>query len=360
MVTRNQIAIIAVIVTAIVGAGTIYAAFNNQPDRIADFQISVNPISGSVLQGGVTQITITVKSIHNYDYDVSLSAAGHPSGMIVNPQPPSNKPEPAYTSNVIITVTSNVPEGDYPIAIKGTGADGKEHTCTYTLTVKPQNPHNSNPIVNISPVGPVTLGVGQVQEFTATASGGSGLIHYQWYLDGSAVGSDSSSYSYTAGGGSHLVSCKVTDSASTPVMSSASNTVTITVPTVNISFPIAGSSVSQIVAAQGTSQNIPSGQVIWAIVYIQKIDLYFPMPAAAIVQQTGSWQTPVTIGGPNDTGLQFDIIMVGANQAGQASLIAYNQDAEKNHPGDYPGIPQLPAGIVEYSKITVTRLPWVT
>ena len=63
----------------------------------------------------------------------------------------------------------------------------------------------------------------------ATASGGSGTINYQWYLDGSAVGSNSASYSYTAAAGTHSVTCKVTDSASTPVTSPISNPVTVTV-----------------------------------------------------------------------------------------------------------------------------------
>ena len=84
------------------------------------------------------------------------------------------------------------------------------------------------PSVTVSPAS-WTLNVGQVKVFTATASGGSGSIHYQWYLDGSAVGTDSASYSYTAAGSSHSVTCRVTDSASVPVVSSASNAVSVTV-----------------------------------------------------------------------------------------------------------------------------------
>ena len=87
----------------------------------------------------------------------------------------------------------------------------------------------ASPTVSIAPVGPLTLDVGQVQMFTATASGGSGSLSYQWYLDGAAVGTNSASYSYTAAGTSHSVTCKVTDSASTPVTSPASNAVSVTV-----------------------------------------------------------------------------------------------------------------------------------
>ena len=88
---------------------------------------------------------------------------------------------------------------------------------------------NASPTVSIAPVGPLSLDAGQVQAFTASASGGTGTLSYQWFLDGSAVGSNSASYSYTAAGTSHSVTCKVTDSASTPVTSSASNAVSVTV-----------------------------------------------------------------------------------------------------------------------------------
>jgi hypothetical protein len=117
--------------------------------------------------------------------------------------------------------------------------------------------------VSIVPVGPLTLDVGQVQTFTATASGGSGTINYQWYLDGSAVGSNSASYSYTASGSSHSVTCKVTDSASTPVTSPVSNAVSVKVdsalvaPTVSASAGTVDqtqtSSLASTAASGGTS-----------------------------------------------------------------------------------------------------------
>ncbi len=88
---------------------------------------------------------------------------------------------------------------------------------------------SASPTVSVAPAGPFTLDIGQSQLFTATASGGSGSISYQWYLDGATVGSNSASYSYTAASGSHSVTCNVTDSATTPVTSPTSNAVSITV-----------------------------------------------------------------------------------------------------------------------------------
>ena len=115
--------------------------------------------------------------------------------------------------------------GSYSVTV--TVADSSSTTSTpsnaATVTV------NAAPTVSIAPAGLLALTVGQVQMFTATPSGGLGTINYQWYLDGTAAGSNSASYPYTAAGTSHSVTCTVTDSASTPVTSPASNAVSIAV-----------------------------------------------------------------------------------------------------------------------------------
>ncbi len=117
--------------------------------------------------------------------------------------------------------------------------------ATPPVTVQSNTPSvtvSASPTVSVAPVGPVKMDVGQVQVFSATPSGGSGSLSYQWYLDGSAVGSNSATYSYTAAGASHLVTCRVTDSASSPVTSPVSNAVSVTVnpalvaPTVSASL----------------------------------------------------------------------------------------------------------------------------
>ena len=97
---------------------------------------------------------------------------------------------------------------------------------------------SASPTVSIAPVGPVTLDVGQSQVFTATSSGGSGSLSYQWYLDDGVVSdATSSTYSFNRSAGLYSVTCKVTDNASTPV-TAQSNTVSVTVysaPTVSVS-----------------------------------------------------------------------------------------------------------------------------
>jgi hypothetical protein len=102
-----------------------------------------------------------------------------------------------------------------------TGAVVTSSDTTVTVAV--------SPTVSITPISQLSMDVGQVQVFTAAASGGTGIFSYQWYLDGAAVGTNSASYSYTASGTSHSITCKVTDSASTPVTSPPSNAVSVTV-----------------------------------------------------------------------------------------------------------------------------------
>ncbi len=86
----------------------------------------------------------------------------------------------------------------------------------------------ASPTVSVQPAGPINLDVGQVQTFTAVPNSGTGSLSYQWYLDGGAVGSNCASYTFTVENGTHQVSCIVTDSASVPIKSLASNNVSIT------------------------------------------------------------------------------------------------------------------------------------
>jgi hypothetical protein len=78
---------------------------------------------------------------------------------------------------------------------------------------------------------------GQSKDFTATASLGSGTLHYHWYVNGSTIGTDSSTLVFSGSAGSYHVWVNVTDSSTMPV-TSKSNTAIVTVhaaPSVSIS-----------------------------------------------------------------------------------------------------------------------------
>jgi hypothetical protein len=115
--------------------------------------------------------------------------------------------------------------GFYLLTVEVTDSLGATSAQSTAASVTVSN----SPTVSVSPVGPVTLDVGQVQLFSANAAKGSGTIHYQWYLDGDTIGSDNASYSYIASGTAHSIACTVNDSASTPVTSPFSNSVNVVV-----------------------------------------------------------------------------------------------------------------------------------
>ena len=99
----------------------------------------------------------------------------------------------------------------------------------------------ASPSVSIVPVGPLKMDIGQTKIFTAASLGGSGTIHYQWYVGSGSVGTDSSSYTYTASGSSASITCKVTDSASSSATSLASNAVSVTVNSVLVAPSVSAS-----------------------------------------------------------------------------------------------------------------------
>ena len=147
--------------------------------------------------------------------------------------------------------------GSYSITVTVTDSLGATSAPSSAASVTV----NSVPTVSISPTGPFTMDVGQTKIFTATSLGGSGTIHYQWYLSSGSVGTDSSSYTYTASGSSASITCKVTDSASSPATSLASNAVSVTVnpalvaPTVSASL----GSISQGQTSSLTSSSVTTG-----------------------------------------------------------------------------------------------------
>ena len=136
--------IIAIIAAAIISS-PIWGQIIFSPP--SDFSISIDPSSGAIQAGGVLPTTVTVKGIQGYDHAVRLSADEQLSGIVLSFVPQSGKP--SYSSDVTINVDSNVPAGDYTIIIKGIGADGKEHSCSYALTVKP--PVTPTPTPTLAP-----------------------------------------------------------------------------------------------------------------------------------------------------------------------------------------------------------------
>ena len=125
--------LVVVLVAAIIGPVVYFLLNPPSPD----FSISVEPIQGWVRQGGTVETEVTVECIHGYKHAVLVSVGEQPSGIVVDCALPSEELTPPYVSTVTINVGSNVPARGCKIVITGTGADGKEYPCKYTLTVLP-------------------------------------------------------------------------------------------------------------------------------------------------------------------------------------------------------------------------------
>ena len=97
-----------------------------------DFSVSVNPKSGSVVQGNSINTQVNVTLLHNPTKTVTLSNSGCPSSATCSFSPSSGNP--TYTSTFSVATATSTPTGTYPINITGTGG-GLTRTTVYTLNV---------------------------------------------------------------------------------------------------------------------------------------------------------------------------------------------------------------------------------
>jgi len=132
-----------------------------------DFNVSVSPSSGSVVQGNWTNATIYVTLVSGSTQWVSLSLSGCPPDAICTRSPTGGNP--TYTSRLNISTSLSTPNGTYTITITGTGG-GLTRSATYTLTINSSTVcTRSNPVVSISP----TYGygrAGQTLTYTITVT----------------------------------------------------------------------------------------------------------------------------------------------------------------------------------------------
>jgi hypothetical protein len=99
-----------------------------------DYSVSLNPTSGSVVQGSGTTSTVTVSLVSGTTQTVSLSASISPTatGLTATVNPTSGSP--TYTSTLTISTTPSTPAATYSITV--TGASGSlSRSATYSLTV---------------------------------------------------------------------------------------------------------------------------------------------------------------------------------------------------------------------------------
>ncbi len=169
--------------------------------------ISQQPMSDTVTAGQTATFSVTAAGTAplTYQWFMNGAAAGTNSSTLSIPQ----------------TTTA---ENNAQIYVKASNSAGSATSNTVVLTVNPAPP--TKPSITQQPAN-VTVTAGQTATFSVTAAGTAPLT-YQWFLNGSAAGTNSNSYSITqtttAQSGAHVY-VTVTNTVGT----ATSNTVTLTV-----------------------------------------------------------------------------------------------------------------------------------
>jgi len=147
-----------------------------------DFSVSLNPSSGSVVQGSGTTSTVTVGLVSGTTQSVSLSTSISPSatGLTATVNPTSGNP--TYTSTLTISTATNTPIGTYSITVTGTNGT-LSHSAAYTLTVT--GPVTGDFSISASPSsltihrtgsGSTTITITALNGFTGTVSLSTGTL----------------------------------------------------------------------------------------------------------------------------------------------------------------------------------------
>ena len=235
----------------------------------ADSGLIINQILvDNILSPGVVTYHITPKvgscTGSTVDYQVTVTP-GAPVSVGITP---SQNNVCAGTSVTYTAVPTNGGANPaYQWKVNGINSGTNSNTFTYTpanndvvtcvltsslLVCISNNPATSNAItMTVNPLLPVSVNIAPSQNpvcsgasitFTATPTNGGTSPTYQWKVNGTGAGTNSSTYTYTPVNGD-IVTCVLTSNATCPTGNPAtSNTVTMTVnPSFTLSLTIAAS-----------------------------------------------------------------------------------------------------------------------
>jgi len=125
---------------------------------------------------------------------------------------------------------------------------------------------------------------------------------------------------------------------------------------VKITNPSNGATVSKSIDVGGTSKDIPAGAALWIMVYPHGVNRYYPQDKRdfpVVMTANGDWSTKAVIGSDTDSGLEFEIFVVLADEKANQAIIDYLDKSKAS--GSWPGMEPLPDGSMIYDKVSVTR-----
>jgi len=126
-------------------------------------------------------------------------------------------------------------------------------------------------------------------------------------------------------------------------------------PEIEITYPSNKSIVNQNDRVIGTAKNVPDESHIWILGYSYYTANYYPRSESESIPQNGEWSVPIEVGGDDESGQEFAIIVMLANTEADKKFKDYviNCNRNKNWPGIVEG--EIPSGAKEYYRVIVTR-----
>lgn len=126
---------------------------------------------------------------------------------------------------------------------------------------------------------------------------------------------------------------------------------------VKITNPQNGATIPQAsIDVEGTSKEIPAGQTLWIMVYPHGVNRYYPQDQRdlpIVMMANGGWSGQAIVGSDSDSGLEFKLFAVLADENANTAIIDYLDECKAN--GSWPGMETLPEGAMPYDKVSVTR-----
>jgi hypothetical protein len=139
------LAIAGLLVGVVTIIATVRAGDKSRTPPRPEFDVAIDPLSGSTSQGNVIQAVVKVAGRHGYSRVVSLSSRVTPQGPVVSFTPSVANPSPEFTSSMTMRAPADASPGDYSIMVEAAGADEERKTCTYTLSIlRTSTPVNTN------------------------------------------------------------------------------------------------------------------------------------------------------------------------------------------------------------------------
>lgn len=123
---------------------------------------------------------------------------------------------------------------------------------------------------------------------------------------------------------------------------------------VTVTAPSTGAKAGSDVLVSGRA-TVPPGSALWAFAHRKGLAIWWPQGGGPAEVDRGEYSVLVTLGGPQDVGAEFEILVEVVDGAESAKLDAWfkRADATGNYPG--MGLPTFVAGCGVPPRITVVK-----